>query len=63
MVEASAARALMDQPMRRVRRVHFVGIGGIGMSALAQYLKDQGVEVDGSDREAAVVRYHCRLFF
>lgn len=29
---------------------HFVGIGGIGMSALVQMLKWQGVNVSGSDR-------------
>ena len=29
--------------------VHFVGIGGIGMLALAQYLAAQGVTVSGSD--------------
>lgn len=29
---------------------HFVGIGGIGMSALAQMLQFQGVKVSGSDR-------------
>lgn len=29
---------------------HFVGIGGIGMSALAQILKEQGHNVSGSDR-------------
>lgn len=33
-------------------KVHFVGIGGIGMSALAQLLVDQGAVVSGSDREA-----------
>ncbi|MDA3926437.1 MAG: Mur ligase domain-containing protein [Kiritimatiellae bacterium] len=31
-------------------RVHIVGIGGVGMSALAQALLDSGVEVSGSDR-------------
>lgn len=31
-------------------RVHFVGIGGIGMSALAQYLQMRGHVVTGSDR-------------
>lgn len=35
-----------------MRKIHFIGIGGIGMSALAQYLKNQDVEVSGSDREA-----------
>ncbi|MGX2982630.1 UDP-N-acetylmuramate--L-alanine ligase [Helicobacter sp. 23-1045] len=29
--------------------IHFVGIGGIGISGLARYLQAQGVEVSGSD--------------
>lgn len=33
------------------RCVHMVGIGGIGMSALAQLLVSRGVAVTGSDRE------------
>ncbi len=33
------------------KKVFMCGIGGIGMSALAQLLFDQGVEVSGSDRE------------
>ena len=32
-------------------RTHFIGIGGAGMSVLAEMLHAQGVEVDGSDRE------------
>lgn len=31
-------------------RVHFVGIGGVGMSGLAQHLHHLGYEVSGSDR-------------
>ncbi len=31
------------------KKVHFVGVGGIGMSALARILLDMGVEVSGSD--------------
>lgn len=38
-----------------IKKVHFVGIGGIGMSALAQYLVDLGIEVTGSDRDASPV--------
>ncbi len=38
-----------------VKKAYFIGIGGIGMSALAQYFKDQGVAVAGSDREASPV--------
>jgi UDP-N-acetylmuramate--alanine ligase len=33
-----------------MRNVYFIGIGGIGMSALAQYLADKGERVSGSDR-------------
>ena len=30
-------------------KIHFIGIGGIGVSALAQYYLAQGAEVSGSD--------------
>ena len=33
----------------RVRRVHFVGIGGVGMSGLAEILSSVGLTVTGSD--------------
>ncbi|KFI45600.1 UDP-N-acetylmuramate--L-alanine ligase [Bifidobacterium bohemicum] len=35
-------------------RTHFIGIGGAGMSVLAEMLHEQGVEVTGSDREPSV---------
>ncbi len=34
---------------RRIRRVHFVGIGGIGMSGIAEVLLNLGYGVSGSD--------------
>lgn len=34
----------------RCRSIHFTGIFGSGMSALAQYLRFQGIAVSGSDR-------------
>jgi len=37
------------QPMRRIKQVHFVGIGGAGMSGIAEVLVNQGFEVTGSD--------------
>lgn len=37
------------------KKVHMVGIGGIGMSALAQMLADAGVSVQGSDRAESPV--------
>lgn len=41
--------------MRRIRRIHFIGIGGAGMSGIAEVLLNQGYEVSGSDlRESSV---------
>ncbi|MFC6669556.1 UDP-N-acetylmuramate--L-alanine ligase [Marinobacterium aestuariivivens] len=40
--------------MRRIRRIHFVGIGGVGMCGIAEVLLNQGYSVTGSDiRESA----------
>ncbi|MCS7002935.1 MAG: Mur ligase domain-containing protein, partial [Dehalococcoidia bacterium] len=36
---------------RNPRHVHFVGIGGIGMSALARVLLADGFTVSGSDAQ------------
>ncbi|WP_154715612.1 UDP-N-acetylmuramate--L-alanine ligase [Sterolibacterium denitrificans] len=33
----------------KVKRIHFVGIGGVGMSGIAEVLATQGFEVSGSD--------------
>src|SRR5215212_4371327 len=33
----------------QIRRIHFVGIGGIGMSGLAEILAGEGVSVSGCD--------------
>jgi UDP-N-acetylmuramate--alanine ligase len=41
--------------MDGIKKAYFIGIGGIGMSALAQLMKDAGVEMSGSDREASPV--------
>ncbi|WP_075185864.1 UDP-N-acetylmuramate--L-alanine ligase [Teredinibacter haidensis] len=43
--------------MRRIRRIHFVGIGGAGMSGIAEVLLNQGYEISGSDlKESDVTR-------
>lgn len=39
------------RPMKIPSKVHFVGIGGIGMSGLAQMLKWLDCDVSGSDRD------------
>ncbi|XKT74516.1 MAG: UDP-N-acetylmuramate--L-alanine ligase [Patescibacteria group bacterium UBA2163] len=41
--------------MNLPKKVHMVGIGGIGMSALAQLYHTRGVAVSGSDRSASPV--------
>lgn len=42
--------------MRRIRGIHFVGIGGVGMCGIAEVLANQGYQVSGSDiRDSAVV--------
>ena len=38
-----------DLMKRKVRRIHFVGIGGIGMSGIAEVLLNLGYAVSGSD--------------
>jgi len=38
-----------------VKRVFFLGIGGIGMSALARYLSKSGMHVSGYDRESTTL--------
>lgn len=44
--------------MRRIRCIHFVGIGGSGMCGIAEVLANQGFCVSGSDlRESAVVTH------
>ncbi len=41
--------------MRRIRQIHFIGIGGTGMCGIAEVLLNQGYEISGSDiRESAV---------
>jgi len=39
----------------RTRRIHFVGIGGIGMSGIAELLANLGYEVSGSDAKTSDV--------
>lgn len=43
---------------KNIHKVHFVGIGGIGMSGLAEILLSQGFEVSGSDKSLSEVTDH-----
>ncbi len=42
----------------RTRKIHFVGIGGIGMSGIAEFLHNQGLEITGSDLKKTDVTSH-----
>ena len=41
--------------MKRVKNIHFIGIGGSGMSGIASILKDLGYKVSGSDISSSKV--------
>jgi UDP-N-acetylmuramate--alanine ligase len=40
---------MQDVNIDRIRTIHFVGIGGIGVSALARLMRSRGARVGGSD--------------
>lgn len=47
---AKATSRTPDVPeMRRIKRIHFVGIGGAGMCGIAEVLLNQGYAISGSD--------------
>jgi UDP-N-acetylmuramate--alanine ligase len=47
-------------PMGRVRHVHFVGIGGAGMSGIAEVMHNLGYVVSGSDMKDSPTTNHLR---
>jgi UDP-N-acetylmuramate--alanine ligase len=44
--------------VREVKRVYFIGIGGIGMSALARFFREQGAAVNGYDKTETPLTKH-----
>ncbi len=42
----------------KTRRIHFVGIGGIGMSGIAEFLHNQGLDISGSDLKKSDLTAH-----
>jgi len=40
---------------KNIKKVHFVGIGGIGMSGIAEILLNRGFEVSGSDKSLSEI--------
>ena len=47
-VELAKLRSTVPE-MRRVRRIHFIGIGGAGMGGIAEVLGNEGYVISGSD--------------
>lgn len=41
--------------LNSIQRVYFIGIGGIGMSAIARFFNEKGVHVSGYDRTATAL--------
>lgn len=41
---------MMIQDLKNIKKPFFIGIAGVGMSAIAQYLQGTGMQVAGSDR-------------
>ena len=46
--------------MGRVRRIHFIGIGGAGMGGIAEVLHNLGYEVSGSDNQLNAMARHLQ---
>jgi len=45
-------------PSRRIQRLHFIGIGGAGMSGIAEVLHANGFEITGSDiADSPIIQY------
>jgi UDP-N-acetylmuramate--alanine ligase len=49
-----------NNAMGRVRHIHFVGVGGAGMSGIAEVLHNLGYEVSGSDLQHSAVTRHLQ---
>lgn len=42
----------------KTKKIHFIGIGGIGMSGIAEFLHNQGLEISGSDLKKTELTRH-----
>lgn len=45
----------MNDEIKKIRSVYFIGIGGIGMSAVARFFNSKGIQVSGYDRSATTL--------
>ncbi|KEA65383.1 UDP-N-acetylmuramate--alanine ligase [Marinobacterium lacunae] len=56
--DSAAIKEYEVPEMRRIRQIHFVGIGGVGMCGIAEVLLNQGYRISGSDMRASAVTAH-----
>lgn len=49
MTDIKHTAGIVIPEMRRIRQIHFIGIGGAGMSGIAEVLLNQGYSISGSD--------------
>ena len=52
---------MSEVDFKKLKNVYFVGIGGIGMSALARMMKHDGKQVSGSDIEQSQILENLRI--
>jgi UDP-N-acetylmuramate--alanine ligase len=45
----------MSDEIKKIKAVYFIGIGGIGMSAIARFFDSRGITVSGYDKTASVL--------
>lgn len=55
MIKDSSVKMYEVPEMRRIRQIHFIGIGGVGMCGIAEVLLNQGYQISGSDMKDSVV--------
>lgn len=56
-MDSRLTEQMTDVGMSRIKKIHFIGIGGAGMSGIAEVMVNLGYEVSGSDmRDSAVTK-------
>ena len=55
MTPKEVASTVIVPAMKRIHRIHFVGVGGVGMCGIAEVLLNQGYRISGSDIKASAV--------
>jgi UDP-N-acetylmuramate--alanine ligase len=58
LLTSGPAEAYAIPEMRRIKRIHFIGIGGVGMCGIAEVLLNQGYQISGSDLRQSAVTQH-----